>query len=164
MNKKVLCAFGALALTMSMVVGCGGGSSGSGSGGSTATGGATGSGGSTGIGGSKGSGGSGAGGASAVQTACRALCESEGTHNCHTATGTSTEDCMSYRCPAAGEANSKEGCPAACKSAWMAYWACLVKQENAMTPNPETPSKPGCQEPGSCTAEAAAICPGEMCE
>jgi hypothetical protein len=161
MNKKVLCVFGALALTLSMY-GCGGGSSGSGSGGGTASGGATGSGG-TGVGGSKGSGGSGAGGASNVQIGCRALCDSEGTHNCHMDTGTSTEDCMSYRCPPAGMAGTKESCPAACKTAWIAYWACLVKQEQAMTPNPEAPSRPGCQEPGACAAEAAAICPGEMC-
>jgi len=128
-----------------------------GSSGGSGTGGASGSGGKSGSGGASGTGTGGtSGNESTLQKACRALCQSEGTHNCHDSASTTVTDCMSYRCPPTGEANSHE-MPATCAAAWEGYYKCLTTQEAAGTPNPDEPSKPGCQEPGACTAEAAAI-------
>ena len=151
---KAFCA-SLLVLTVS-AFSCGGGG-GSGSGGSSCSGGAgTGSGGRSGTGGGTATGGAGGGTSSVLQEACRAFCASEGVHNCHMDPTTTVEECMSYRCAPAGTANSRES-PASCASAWTAYYKCLTAQQAAGTPNPDNPAKPGCQEPGACTAEATAF-------
>jgi len=135
-------------LAAALYAGACGSSGGGGSGGASGSGGKSGSGGASGTGG--------ASNESAFQKACRALCDSEGTHNCHDDPATTTAKCMTYRCPAAGEPNSHDT-PATCAAAYEAYYKCLTAQQAAGTPNPDEPSKPGCQEPGSCETQAAAI-------
>jgi hypothetical protein len=127
-----------------------------GSSGGSGSGGASGSGGKSGSGGASGTGTGGASNESALQKACRAFCESEGTHNCHGSSDTTTEKCMGYRCALNGTTGYHET-PATCAAAYEAYYKCLTAQQAAGTPNPDEPSKPGCQEPGTCETQAAAI-------
>jgi hypothetical protein len=172
MNKRVLYAFGAVALTMSMVVGCGGGSSSSGSGGSTATGGATGSGGTTGAGGSKGSGGSGAGGkAATVAQACSNYCavNADSCPNCAAlppvisacikfclaeadcSMGGDVTHSIDYRCiKNVNGVDSLDTLPAACKTAYTDWYNCLAGQSQVCVDGKAN-------TPGSCTAQADAL-------
>jgi hypothetical protein len=146
MRRNVL-VLGFLAALFSAA--CGGGSGGG-------SGGASGSGGKSGSGGASGTGSGGASAESELQKTCRMFCMSEETHHCHANEDTTVDKCMSYRCPPAGESNSHET-PATCASAYVAYYKCLIAQQTAGTANPENPSKPGCQEPGTCETQAMAL-------